>query len=398
MLGKNIMSQDETEEGSFSCRSGWCVKKNFVIIAFLVCLGALVTVSVLFYLELLPNQSSSPASADADTEDSPSGGGGALPLLRTEDLEIRNLQDNGTESSGAESSSNDSAEDFGFAPGPFLEKQFPLQKVDAGKTYVMLCRYVMQSSVVDNLTSECFGLSVVKFVKKEASDTEGDVQMITVAAGCVDPIDSKAPASFVRLNHDPTEINPSEAWQFNIEKLAVNGVPKEGIPVTTPPVLNSCVVFPKFCLLKPGKKVRTVTFKSKDLEYGVGPLYMKIRPPQPFPILFSVPPLGHGELGVASSSSQYLKNKSGTPESSWFFPVGMTCIPANSTPEFGGYLSLKFLQDQKDTLFSAFVHSSQKDDLRRSCIAPKSGVLLLEFNDVVVPADDDVQEETKENQ
>jgi hypothetical protein len=270
-----------------------------------------------------------------------------------------------------------------------------LTKVEAGKTYLMLCKCVMRSKllqIAEKNAAESFGLSAVKFVPKEGEGaTEGDVQMVTVVAGCVDP--ATGPTSFVRMNHDVTELSPSTAWQTNVEKWASEGIPAQGLPLTLPAdgSWTSYVIHPRFCLLEPGQALRTVTLKNDNFDPapGAGTFYVKVRPPQPFPVLFAVPPLDHqAQAQTSVSSLQYLQSKPSAPKSSWYLPVGMTCIPANSLPGLGGYLALYFMRDKGNTLLGATVLISLDGEKTQGYISVKGNGLVYDFKDVIVPDDD----------
>lgn len=278
-----------------------------------------------------------------------------------------------------------------FEVGSFLRPKFPLLKVEPNKTYGMLCRCVITGS--DGKQYESFGLSVVHVVLKPGSSTQ--IQMRTVVEGCVDSTQGQA-VSKLRLNRDPLkETVTSESYQFDVESLASDRRSEDGIQATVPSIATAVVVYPQFCLLKSGQTVRTVTMKKLDNEKdgAVALTFGKLRTPQPFPIFFAAPSASQNAAsGSAGGAGVYVQSvEQGKDGSSWFLPVGMTCIPANLLYN-AGYMTLYFMNDTQNTLIGAIGTGGVMDrsgkfsaQTTRYLINPMSGNLGLTFGNVTVP-------------
>jgi len=342
---------------------------------------ASIVIILLFFYNVIKPESTSDQSQNSNTSSSQS------PSLQNQ-LDASKLR---FTSSGDASAPFDAAQ--------FLEQQFTLTKVEPGKTYGMLCKYVFNPAT-DGPSETGYGVSVVKVLAKPGAQNN-EVQMQTVVAGCLD--DAKTAVSMLRLNRDPLgKILTSEDFQFNIEALARDqGVPETGIPVSTKH-FTSVAVFPKFSLLTAGQRMRTVKLKKAEIpESSSGSLlstlgvvspggnvgtypsaFGKSRDPTPFPVFFSSSFPKSSQLPPVAQMS-YVQNDKAGEGGDWYLPVGVTCIPASGV--FSMYASLFFVNDAKTTLTGAII-SGQKGTTKMTMLAdPAKGDLGLTFADVLIP-------------
>jgi len=341
-------------------------------------LGALVFILVLFVTGSVHWNGSGSASTQDTDRLSPSGVGtgsssvsnssanqNQTPALTAKDLAVKSF----------------SAKETPFDASVFLRSKFPLSKVEPNKTYGMLCRSVFKDSKGKQF--EAFGLSVVHVVSKPGSSTA--IQMRTVIEGCVDSTMGKA-LSKLRLNRDPiSDALNLNTFVFDVESLASDRTLESGIQASVFSGLTSAVVYPQFCLLNPGQAIKTVTMKKLDNQETDGPtmtlLFGKIRPPQPHPIFFTE------EGGGGQTKAQYVQSVGkGTADSSWFLPVGMTCISANWMYN-GGYMALYFMNGTQTTLIGAIRtgYLADQSSPTQYLVNPNTGTLGLTFGSVTVP-------------